>query len=108
MPHQKKRKRQQPGRFLSLLILIFIALLVFEGNLLINIFKKDSLTTQVNAQIDELLASTAGRTKDTETESETKAPAPAVTTEPPAQAETLPTTVSDALVPEQNIPIDDS
>ncbi len=83
MPHQKKRKRQQPGRFLSLLILIFIALLVFEGNLLINIFKKDSLTTQVNAQIDELLASTAGRTKDTETESETKAPAPAVTTEPP-------------------------
>ena len=55
-----------------------------------------------------MLASTAGRTKDTETESETKAPAPAVTTEPPAQAETLPTTVSDALVPEQNIPIDDS
>ena len=67
MPHQRKRKRQNPGRFLNMLILIFIVLIVFEGNLLINIFQKDGLKSQINSQIDELLADSRSKEKETET-----------------------------------------
>ena len=93
MPHQKKRKRQQPGRFLNMLILVFIVLIVFEGKLLINIFQKDSLKSQVDSQIHELLADSKAKEPETKVSPETEAPAPM--TEP--QTEAVP--VSAAIVP---------
>lgn len=102
MPHQKKRKRQQPGRFLNMLILIFIVLIVFEGNLLINIFQKQSLKSQVDSQIDELLADSKAKEPETEALPETETSAPV--TEP--QTEAAPS--SAAIVPEQSVPVDDT
>lgn len=102
MPHQKKRKRQQPGRFLNMLILVFIVLIVFEGNLLINIFQKESLKSQVNSQIDELLVNSKAKEPETEISSETEAPV--LMTEP--QTEAAP--VSPAIVPVQSVPVDDT
>jgi len=102
MPHQKKRKRQQPGRFLNMLILIFIVLIVFEGKLLINIFQKDSLKSQVDSQIHELLADSKAKEPETQVSPETEAPAPV--TEP--QTEAVP--VSAAIVPKQSTPVDDT
>lgn len=102
MPHQKKRKRQQPGRFLNMLILVFIVLVVFEGNLLVNIFQKESLKSQVNSQIDELLADSKAKEPETETSSETESSA--LMTEP--QTEAAP--ISTAIVPEQSTPVDDT
>lgn len=102
MPHQKKRKRQQPGRFLNMLILIFIVLIVFEGKLLINIFQKESLKSQVDSQIHELLADSKAKEPETEVSTETSAPAPA--TEP----QTEPVPVNSSIVPEQRIPVDDT
>lgn len=101
MPHQRKRKRQNPGRFLNMLILIFIVLIVFEGNLLINIFQKDGLKSQINSQIDELLADSRSKEKETETTVQTETPA---MTEP----QTEPVPVNSAIVPEQPVPVDDS
>lgn len=101
MPHQRKRKRQNPGRFLNMLILIFIVLIVFEGNLLINIFQKDVLKSQINSQIDELLADSRSKEKETETTVQTETPA---MTEP----QTEPVPVNSAIVPEQPVPVDDS
>ena len=101
MPHQRKRKRQHPGRFLNMLILIFIVLIVFEGNLLINIFQKDGLKSRISSQIDELLADSRSREKETETTAETEKP---VMTEP----QTEPVPINSSIVPEQAVPIDDS
>lgn len=102
MPHQKKRKRQQPGRFLNMLILVFIVLIVFEGKLLINIFQKDSLKSQVDSQIHELLADSKAKEPETKVSPETEAPAPM--TEP--QTEAVP--VSAAIVPKQSTSVDDT
>jgi lysophospholipase L1-like esterase len=102
MPHQKKRKRQQPGRFLNMLILVFIVLIVFEGKLLINIFQKDSLKSQVDSQIHELLADSKTKEPETKVSPETEAPAPM--TEP--QTEAVP--VSAAIVPKQSTSVDDT
>ena len=105
MSQQKKRRRQRPGRFLNILILIIAILLVFEGNLLISIFKKESLQKQVTAQVAELLA--------TETTA-TEATAPPAVTEQTEPATTVATEQSEvslrspAIVPTQNSPIDDS
>lgn len=104
MPQQKKRKRQKPGRFLNILILIIAVLVVFEGKLLINIFKEENIQTQVNSQVSELLAETI-----TEAETEPSTSAVPVETEPQtetSQPETQP--VSKAIVPEQSVPVDDS
>lgn len=102
MPHQKKRKRQNPGRFLNMLILIFIILVVFEGRLLINIFQKESLPSLVDSQINELLTDTRAKVPETENTLETTAPVPMTET----QASDVPTNPS--IVPEQSTPVDDT
>lgn len=102
MPHQKKRKRQNPGRFLNMLILIFIILVVFEGRLLINIFQKESLPSLVDSQINELLTDTRAKVPETENTLETTAPVPMTET----QAPDVPTNPS--IVPEQSTPVDDT
>ncbi|MCI5996478.1 MAG: GDSL-type esterase/lipase family protein [Blautia sp.] len=103
MAHQKKRKRQQPGRFLNMLILIFIVLIVFEGNLLINIFRKDSLRSQVNSQIDEILADS--KKEETELSAESETPA-AVTPETNSVTPAAP--ANPAIAALQATPVDDS
>lgn len=103
MAHQKKRKRQQPGRFLNMLILIFIVLIVFEGNLLINIFRKDSLKSQVNSQIDEILADS--KKEETELSAESETPAD-VTPETDSMAPAAPSNPAIAVL--QATPVDDS
>lgn len=102
MPHQRKRKRQNPGRFLNMLILIFIILVVFEGRLLINIFQKESLPSLVDSQINELLTDTRAKVPETENTLETTAPVPMTET----QAPDVPTNPS--IVPEQSTPVDDT
>jgi lysophospholipase L1-like esterase len=101
MPHQKKRKRQNPGRFLNMLILIFIVLIVFEGNLLINIFQKDGLKSQINSQIRELLAN---NTEEESSESAPETETSALQTE--SATESVPADPS--IVPEQSVSVDDS
>jgi len=83
-----------------MLILILIVLVVFEGKLLINIFQKDGLQSQVDAQIDELLADV--RDVETESESETEPAAPAT------EAQPQPTPQEPGITPEQPTPVDDS
>lgn len=104
MPQKKKRKRQKPGRFFSVLILVFAALVVFEGKVLISIFGKETLQTQVTSQVNELLAEniTEPNTEQQPTQATTETNA--VTT--PQQTEAP--LNSPAVVPEQNTPVDES
>ncbi len=107
MLHQKKRKRQQPGRFLNILILIVTVLIVFEGKLLINIFQKDSLATQVSSQIDELFAN------DSSTEPESSSELPItptlnIETEPVLTDPDSSSPSSPAIVAKQDVALTDS
>ena len=56
MIRQQRRRHRQSGRFLPILILIFIALLVFEGNLLLHLFQKGTVRTRIQKQMEELFA----------------------------------------------------
>ena len=100
MPKKKKRRRQEPGRFLSMIILVITVLVIFEGKLLVNIFKKETIQGQVSAQLSELFA-------DGETESETQTEQPKQT-EPQTESQVKASTKSSAIVPEQATPVDDS
>jgi hypothetical protein len=84
-----------------MLILIFIVLIVFEGNLLINIFQKDGLKSQINSQIRELLAN---NTEEESSESASETETSALQTE--AATESVPADPS--IVPEQSVSVDDS
>ncbi len=100
MPKKKKRRRQDPGRFLSMVILIIAVLVIFEGKLLINIFKRESIQSQVNAQLNELFAQ-----EEPETEEQTERPRQK---EPQTEPQVAASVKSDAIVPEQSTPVDDS
>ena len=100
MPKKKKRRRQDPGRFLSMVILIIAVLVIFEGKLLINIFKRETIQSQVNAQLNELFAEV-----ESETEEQTETPRQ---TEPQTEPQVTAAARSDAIVPEQATPVDDS
>lgn len=99
MPKKKKRRRQEPGRFLSMIILVITVLVIFEGKLLVNIFKKETIQGQVSAQLSELFA-------EGETESETQTEPP-IQTEPQTESQ-MSSAESGAIVPEQAMPVDDS
>lgn len=102
MPQQKKRKRQNTGRFLNIVILLVVFLVVFEGKLLMNILKKESIQSQVKAQISELFAAVSLNETETETKPAKKEPS----TEAPASETEAPR--SSALVPKMDEPLDDS
>lgn len=104
MSQQKKRRQRRPGRFLSILILVFAVLVVFEGKLLISIFSKETLENQVSAEVSELLKDSTPET-DTETTTDT---ALAETEETPETKQTEPPIVSEAVVPKQSVAVDDS
>lgn len=100
MPKKKKRRRQDPARLLSAVILIIAVLVIFEGRLLINIFKKETIHAQVTAQLDELFAD-----GETETEKQTEAPRE---TERQTEVSAKTGPQSDAMVSAQPTPVDDS
>lgn len=104
MSQQKKRRRQKPGRFLSILILIFAVLVVFEGKLLINIFRKEPYHKQVSSQVDALLAEDTAETESNTSKEvlpdETETTATTQQTEAPID--------SAAVVPAQSTAVDDS
>lgn len=52
-----------------MVILIIAVLVIFEGKLLINIFKRETIQSQVNAQLNELFAEV-----ESETEEQTETP----------------------------------
>lgn len=100
MPKKKKRRRRDPSRFLSMVILIIAVLVIFEGKLLINIFSRETIQSQLNTQLEELFAE-----GETETQEETEEPRQTETqTEPQATVAVK----SSAIVPEQSTPVDDS
>lgn len=103
MPQQKKRKRQKPGRFLNVLVLAIIVLIVFEGKLLINIFQKESIKTQVTSQLDEILSNEGA--DETEASSEASANQNGETA---GTQETEAPLSSPAVVPTQRMTVDDS
>lgn len=98
MPNYKKRKRQNTGRFLNIVILIIVFLVIFEGKLLVNVFKKETFQAQITAQLGELFART-------EPETETEEP-PQTETQTEPQTEAPPK--SSAIVQAQSTPVDDS
>lgn len=98
MPNYKKRKRQNTGRFLNIVILIIVFLVIFEGKLLVNVFKKETFQAQITAQLGELFART-------EPETQTEEP-PQTETQTEAQTEAPPK--SSAIVQAQSTPVDDS
>lgn len=103
MPQQKKRKPQQTGRFLNILILIFTVLVVFEGRLIINILAKGSIQKQVDEQLDEVFSAEEFQTEP-QTESDL-----AAETEPQTESSAPFQVPSEPWVaPTQSTPVDDS
>lgn len=105
MAQQTNPKRPDSGRFLSILILVVVVLLVFEGRVLINLFSEKGIKKQLEAQLSEALEGTIE-----ETEAPTEAPVQTEKqTEPMTEAPKKPAEpLSDAVVPEQPVPVDDS
>ena len=106
MSQQKKRRPQQTGRFLNILILVFTVLVVFEGRLIVSILSKGSLQKQVEEQLDEVFSA-----EEFQTEAQTEDPA-SQTENTPVSPENLvefPDVPSDpCVVPAQSTPVDDS
>lgn len=87
MTQRKKRKRQQPGRFFNILAVIIVLLIIFEGNILINMFKKENIKKNIEvnetetSRPDEQHAAGSMNTNRKETEIQTEA-APAIPDSP--------------------------
>lgn len=117
MGEQKKRpgRRRKPnnGLAINVLMLIVIALIVFEGKTLLHLFSKESYAQRVKTEVDEVLSQAKKQEHSTETQKQTevKSTSPATestpSTEAPKQA-TVDSAYSNIVVPEASTPVDDS
>ena len=106
MSYKKRGKRQNSGRFPTILVLFFVVLVVFEGKLLINIFRNGTFSEQITSQVDDLLATHLPETEtETSTEKATKTNV-TVISETEGTQQSLP--ISPAIVPAQETAVDDS
>lgn len=132
MAEQKKKKRRKnnPGRFLHVLILIVAVLVIFEGRMVVNVITQHGVKDQITQQLDELFADMKSQSKETEgTKKTLKAPAEPEETDASSEPETAfsepadNTSMTDStskyvstgidhsnkwVVPEQSVPVDDS
>lgn len=115
MSVQKKRKRRHPSRFLHVLLLIVAVLVIFEGQLLVNIFSRESIQNQVKSQLSELFAeNTEAETappeseKNSESTSETTAADSGETDSADNASSPQEELVGDWVVKEQPVAVDDS
>ena len=107
MPQQRKRKPRRTGRFLSILILIFTVLVVFEGRLIVNILAKGGIDKQVDEQLKEVFSAKEFQTEPaTETDlAETDSPDPS----DDIPLFTIPANSQEPYVtPEQSVAVDDT
>lgn len=112
----RRRRKPNNGLVINILMLIVIALIVFEGKTLIHLFSKESLADRVKTEVDEVLAQDKLAQKSSETvkssESATNKTAPiteksTVQTETATQS-TVDPAYQDIVVPKSATAVDDS
>lgn len=106
MPQQKKRKPQKTGRFLNILILIFTVLVVFEGQLILNIASKGGIHKQVQDELNEVFSAKEFQTEaSSESETGSSAGTPGI---PENITPFANTSRPECVVPAQSVPRDES
>lgn len=106
MPQRKKRRPRQTGRFLSILILIFTVLVVFEGRLIVSILAKGGIDKQVDEQLKEVFSAEEFQTELSSESDQTESDLSQSSENSPLF--TVPAAEEPYVTPEQPVAVDDS